>query len=331
VSAVESKGRARKGRAGYLHYAEAAALPLLTILLALFFTVLPATSEAFPTVANLRVTLGNQAVLIIVAMAAVIPLLSEEYDFSVGATTGLGAIYAASALASGASIVAALAVAVAIGVAVGIVNGLLVTRARVNSVVATLGTATLIAGTVSWKTDGKSIIQGIPDALTNFAIGQFLGLPRSFWLAVAVTAAAYYLVRHTPFGRYLDAIGSNKSAARLLGLRVERTVLISFVVAGALSGAAGVLLVAQAGAASPTAGPDFTLPAIAAAFLSVAAIQPGRFNVGGAFVAIVFLAVLNSGLNLAGASSYVNDFANGGALIAGVALASLFGRRRTAG
>jgi ribose transport system permease protein len=108
-------------------------------------------------------------------------------------------------------------------------------------------------------------------------------------------------------------------------------VLISFVVAGALSGAAGVLLVAQAGAASPTAGPDFTLPAIAAAFLSVAAIQPGRFNVGGAFVAIVFLAVLNSGLNLAGASSYVNDFANGGALIAGVALASLFGRRRTAG
>jgi ribose transport system permease protein len=341
VSAVESDRPAKAGgppaprrgpdRTRALHYAEAAALPILAVLLALFFSVLPATSEAFPTVANLRVTLGNQSVLIIVAMAAVIPLLSEEYDFSVGATTGLGAIYSASALAGGASIVGALAVAVAIGVGVGIVNGLLVTRARVNSVVATLGTATLIAGVVTWKTDGTSIIQGIPDSLTSFTIAQFLGLPRSFWVAVAVTVAAYYLVRHTPFGRYLDGIGSNKSAARLLGLRVERTVLISFVVAGALSGGAGLLLVAQAGAASPTAGPDFTLPAIAAAFLSVAAIQPGRFNIGGAFVAIIFLAILNSGLNLAGASSYVNDFANGGALIAGVALASLFGRRRTAG
>jgi ribose transport system permease protein len=315
-------------RARVQHLVEASALPLLAVALVLFFALLPATSDAFPTIANLRVTLGNQAVLIIIAMAAVLPLLCEEYDFSVGATAGLGGIYAASALTDGIPIVGALAVATAIGLAVGAINGLLITRAKVNSVVVTLGTATIISGIVSWKTAGESIINGIPSSLTDFPQERLLGLPRGFWLAVLVTIAVYYLVRHTPFGRYLDAIGSNRSAARLLGLRVERNVLATFMLAGALSGAAGLLLVAQAGAASPTVGPGFTLPAIAAAFLSVAAIHPGRFNVIGTFVAILFLAVLNSGLNLAGANSYVNDFANGAALIAGVAIASILGRRR---
>jgi ribose transport system permease protein len=88
------------------------------------------------------------------------------------------------------------------------------------------------------------------------------------------------------------------------------------------------LLLAANGSASPKAGPQLTIPAFAAVFLSVAAIRPGKFNVWGTIVAVLFLATLNSGLNLAGAGSAFNDIANGAALIFGVALAVLFSRQR---
>src|SRR3954470_6571953 len=72
-----------------LYYAEAAALPALTVALILFFTLLPSTADIFPTAGNFRVTMGAQAALVVIAMGALIPLICGEYDFSVGATAGL--------------------------------------------------------------------------------------------------------------------------------------------------------------------------------------------------------------------------------------------------
>jgi ribose transport system permease protein len=143
-------------------------------------------------------------------------------------------------------------------------------------------------------------------------------------LAVAV----YYLLSHTPYGRYLYAFGSNREASRLVGIRTKLTLGLTFVIAGALCGLAGVLQVSRAGSADPKLGETFTLPALAAAFLSAAAIRPGRYNVWGTLVAIFFLAVLNNGLNLAGAQPYVANYVNGAALIVGVGLAVRLGRRR---
>jgi ribose transport system permease protein len=321
-------GRGRPGPGTLLHLAEAYALLGLTLALMLFFSLLPATSSTFPTVANLQATLGNQAVLAIVALAALLPLVSESYDFSIGATMGLSSIFVATVLSGGSPIALALVVAVAIGLAVGVVNGLLVTRAGVNSVVVTLGTATILEGIVAWKSGGQSIVSGIPAALTRFGSDSFLEVPLTVYLALLVTAAVYYLLAHTTYGRHVQAVGSNSGAARLVGLDVRRLTLSTFVIGGALAGGAGLLQVARSGAGNPQIGPGFTLPAIAAAFLSIAAIKPGRFNPWGMMVAILFLATLNSGLNLAGVNTYVNDFANGFALIAGVALAGVFGRRR---
>jgi ribose transport system permease protein len=320
-----------RGRRSILWYLEAGAVPLLTLLLIVLFSVLPETRDTFPTVANLKIMLGGQAVLVVVSMAVLIPLMCNRYDFSVGACAGLGGIFAATVMASSGSVWLGILAALATGLVVGVVNGLLVTVARVDSVVVTLATTSLISGVVTWKTDGKSIVSGIPDSLTSFVSGTLLGVPRGFWVSVAVVLAALYLTRQTPFGRRMDAIGTNPAAAGLLGLRVNRIILTTFLISAAVAGLAGMLVIGQSGTASPTVGPGLTIPAIAAAFLSVAAISPGRFNVLGTFAAIIFLAVLNSGLNLAGADTYVNDFANGGALIVGVALASFLGRRRTSG
>jgi ribose transport system permease protein len=256
--------------------------------------------------------------------------VSNQFDLSIGAVLGLSSVLSASVMAdSGAPIAVAVLVGVGAGGAVGAINGLLITRAGVNSVIATLGTAIIIHGIVTWKTKGVAITD-IPASLTNFGSADTIGIPRTFFALLIVGGFIYYLLEHTPFGRYLYSLGSNASAARLVGLNTQRLVFQSFVASGMLAGAAGVLQLARSGSASPQVGENFTLPALAAAFLSAAAIRPGKFNVGGVIIAIFFVAVINSGLTLAGAEAYVSDFVNGAALIAGVALSGIFRRDRSA-
>ncbi len=328
VAKASARERALRDHRG-ARVLEASALPLLTIALIVFFTVLPATSDTFPTAGNLRVSVLSQSVLVIVAMASLLPIIAGGYDFSVGAVCGLSSIIVASMASSGTPLLVAMLAGAACGLVVGAVNGFFVTKVHVDSVVVTLGMTLIVAGAVTWKTSGKAIVSGIPEALTSLSKTWVVGLPGAFFVAAAFAVATWYLVRQTSFGRYLEAVGVNRSAARLVGLRPDRLTFISFVLSGVIAALAGILQIGVAGAANPNVGQNFTLPAIAAVFLSVAAITPGRFNVGGTVIAIVFLAVLNSGLSLAGASSYVNDFANGAALILGVATASLLGLRRS--
>jgi ribose transport system permease protein len=323
-----TRGQAARSRLGGL--AEPYALVALLVAVVAFFSLWPETSGTYPTLANVQAVVGNQSVLGIAALAALIPLIVGQFDLSVGAVLGLSSVFSASVLASGASIPVAVLVGVGIGVAAGLVNGAIVTLLRVNSIIATLGTATVIAGIVTLKTEGSSIIQGIPLSLTDFGSGNTFEVPRTVLVLLGVALAAYYVLEHTPFGRYLLSVGTNARAAHLVGLKVDRLLLASFVIAGGLAGAAGVLQVARGGGANPGVGESFTLPALAAAFLSAAAIKPGHYNVGGTLVAIFFLAALNSGLNLAGAEAYVSDWVNGVALIAGIALASALGRRHAA-
>ncbi|RWA61151.1 ABC transporter permease [Mesorhizobium sp.] len=322
-------GSASSGITGLIiRYGEAYTLVGLMLVIAAVFSVLPATSETFPTAANLRIVIANQTVLAIVALAAFIPLITNEFDVSVGANLGLASILAASAMSIGVPWPVALCIAAGVGACVGVVNGLLITWAGINSLITTLGTSIIIHGIVVWKTNGVSIVSNIPPALTRFGSGAVFGVPLPLFALLAVTIAIAYLAYHTPFGRYMYAIGSNASAARLVGINTKRILFRSFVLAGLLAGLAGFLQVSRTGGANPRVGEAFTLPALAAAFLSAASIRPGTYNVVGVIVAVFFLATLNSGLNLAGADVYVNDLINGCALILGVGLARFLGRNQ---
>jgi ribose transport system permease protein len=320
--------RRRPARKNLLGYLEAYAMLGLLVLVAVFFSLYSKTSETFPTTANLNVLVGNQAVIAIVALAALLPLTCNEWDLSVGATAGLSAVFSASAMSSGSPVVVAILIGVGLGASIGLLNAIIVTRARVNAVIATLGMATIVDGVVNQKTNGIALVSNIPTSVVNFGSDDWLGIPKPAYALAVVAVCVYYTLDHTPAGRYLYALGSNAGAAKLVGLRTKLLLASTFVAAGALAGAAGVLEVTRAGGAAPTVGDGFTLPALAAAFLSAAAIKPGRYNVGGTLVAIFFLATINSGLNLAGAAPYVSSYVNGFALIVGVALAAYLGRKR---
>ncbi|GAB7003210.1 ribose ABC transporter permease [Nocardioides sp. AN3] len=324
----ESIEPVRRPRRSVRSYLEAYAFLGLLVGAFVFFSLWSRTSATFPTSANLQVLLGSNTVVAITALAALIPLICNEWDLSIGGSAALSSVFVAQFMTNGMNPFLALVIGIAIGVCVGVVNAVLVTRMGVNAVITTLGISIIITGIISLKTGGVTVAGNISQGVTDFGTLSWLGIPRTVYALALVAVVVYYLIDHTPFGRYLYALGSNRSAARLAGIRVKLVVGLTFVIAGAVCGAAGVLQVARSGGANPHLADALLLPALAAAFLSAAAIRPGKYNVGGVLVAVYFLAVLNSGLNLAGAQPYVANFVNGGALIIGVGLAARLGDRR---
>jgi ribose transport system permease protein len=327
VTDARSQSETDATRQRWLAYLEAYALPLCLVLAGVFFTVLPRTSGVFLTTANLQVLFAGQAVEVLVGLALLLPLCADQWDLSVGAAAGLCAVYSASVMGSS-GLVVGIVVGLGIGALVGAVNALIVTRLKINTVIATLGTMTIIGGVVQLKTNGVSVVSNIPQALVSFGSGTWFEIPRIVLALVVVALLVHYVLEHTPYGRYLYALGSNPTAARLVGLRTTSLLFTAFVGAGLLAAVGGILAVARSGGADPNLGTEVLLPSFAAAFLSAASIKPGRYNVGGLVVAVYFLAVINNGLSLAGVQSYISDFVNGAALIIGVALATYLGRKR---
>ncbi len=319
--------RTLKGRT--VSFLESYAMLLILVLIALFFAFWPETSSTFPTAANLRILLASQAVIGVISLGLLLPLLGQEFDLSVGNNAALSAILVADFVSGGGNVLLAVALAVLIGAGVGGVNALIVTRLHVNGVIATLGTMTILAGVILQQTGGLAPSSDIPASMTSFGTGLVAGIPAIFITLLVIAAITYFVLSHTSVGRQIYAVGSNLEAARLVGLRTDRLKAAMFVAGGLLCGVGGFLYLSRAGGASPNVGATFLLPAFAAAFLSAAAVRPGRFNVWGTIIAVYFLAVLNNGLSLAGVDPYVTDWVNGFALISGVALATALYRRRT--
>lgn len=306
----------------------------LVVLLAaeiVFFAVWGKTSHSFFTLLDFRTIAENYAALAIVALATIVPLIGGGFDLSVGAVALLGTIACAAATSHfRAPLGVAVLVAVVLGTAVGLVNGTVVAKLGVTALITTLGTFYVIFGIVYSYTGGNSIVTGIPTSLTSINVKTWLGVPRITVFMVIAALVVWYLLTQTPWGRHLHAVGSNPAAARLVGVRVDRVVLTSFMVSGAFAAVAGVLQLANTGNASPDINNAFglVLPALASAFLGATTIQPGRFNVPGTLVGVFLIAVANQGLTLAGFTEWVQYVLFGAALVVAVATSSIVRRQR---
>jgi ribose transport system permease protein len=308
------------------------ALPLLTVLVYAFFSFFPLSSASFATANNLNVILGSQAVVALIAIAALFPLISGYFDFSLGATAVMAQVMTAGLMSVfGLPVWLSIVISLALGTLVGVANGFFVTRLRMSPFVTTLGMSMLLAGLMSWFTGGKTFVSGIDPALITFGSTRVLGIPLVFFITLIIAAIAWYFFTHTPFGRSLYAIGSNATAAKLVGLPVTKNVWWSFIVAGFIAAVAGVLQLARVGSASASDGGTLLFPALAAVFLGATAIRPGFFNVIGTIVGAIFVSVSVSGLALSGASGWASNVFNGVALLAAVALSTYLGHRRRAG
>jgi ribose transport system permease protein len=287
--------------------------------------------DTFATVENFQNIAVSQSVLAIVALAVVIPLVGGRFDVSVGSNLGLCAI-AAAALMSRYDVPLPLVfvACAAIGALLGLVNGLVVAYLGVNSIIATLGTGTIMAGLVQAYTEGIPINEGISTTLTDLNTHTVVGVPLLFIVMLGISTAVWFVLTQTPYGRKLLATGSNMTSARLTGLDVQRLVMTSFVAAGLVVGIGGVLQVAAQGSGDPTVGGlTFILPAIAAVFLGATTWQPGEYNVPGTLLGLFFVSTTISGLVLAGVAPWVTDVFNGGAVVIAIVISAQLRRKRT--
>ncbi|SPT51265.1 ABC transporter permease [Actinomadura madurae] len=304
------------------------ALVLLLVAITVFFSVYRPTAEVFLTSANLKNIAANESVLAVVAVAALIPIVSFRFDLSVGAIVGLSAISSAALMTDqGLPTWLAVGCGIALGALVGVINGVVIAYFEANSLVITLGMATILGGLGTLWTGSTTLLN--PSASLAKAANAFtFGIPRIALLMVVVALLIAYLLGKTVYGRHLRSVGSNEDAAHLVGMPVKRVVMLSFTISGALAGLAGVMLLGRTGSATAGIGDAYTLPALAAVFLGSTTVRPGTFTVLGTFVGVFFVAISVNGLTLAGAQDWVEPVFNGAAVVIAVAVAAFLAQRR---
>jgi ribose transport system permease protein len=315
---------ARSGGIGVL--AERLALPAAWVALIVIYTI--TGPDLFLTWANISNILGSQAVLFVLALAALMPSFTGDFDLSLGGVMGLTAmVVGVLNTEHGMGIVLACVIGVAIAVIAGCLNGFFVVTCDTNALIVTLGMGSVFTGLI-YLLSGSNTITGIDQSLSSVTFtDKWLGIPVEFYYGLALMLIVWYVSSFTPLGLRALFVGQSRDVARLSGIRVSRARWGGFVLGGLIAGLAGVLFVGTTGSADPTASTPYLLPAYAAVFLGATSIKPGRFNALGVGIAVYFLATGINGLQLLGAANYVQQLFYGGALIAAVVLSRQLRRR----
>ncbi|MBX3194634.1 MAG: ABC transporter permease [Microbacteriaceae bacterium] len=300
-----------------LSFRNISAIYIFVVMFVIFSLWIP---QKFLQVGVWRSLLDAEALTGLAALAALIPLIAGSLNLAIGAQVGFAAIVSAWLLGkAGLPILVQLPAVVLSGALIGLVTGLVITRLRVEPIIATLGISSILLAGMAWVSGSQQIL-GLGDEYKLIATTQFGGVTIPVYVLLAVALLSWYVLERTPVGRRAYAAGYNPEAARLAGVHVERLRIWTLVAGGAIAALAGALLTSRINAGDPTVGPSFLLPALTAVFLGSTQFRGGRFNVWGTIVAMYVLAVGIKGLQLAGSPRWVNDLFYGVALVLAVAL-----------
>jgi ribose transport system permease protein len=314
--AAPASDRLRRVRAA-LSFTNISAVYIFVALFVLFALWVP---DTFLTAGVWKSLLANSALTALVAIAVTIPLAAGVFNLAVGTEVGMAAILSAWLLQKQhVAIAPAIAVTLVVGCLIGATSGALIVRAKIDSFIATLGMSSILLAMVAWVSGSQQILD-LPNSFQNLATNELFGLTYPVWIMLAVALVVWYVMQRTPTGRRLYATGGNPNAARLAGVRTSRVIVLSLVSCGVIAALAGVLTSGQLGVGDPTVGPGYLLPAYAAAFLGSTQFHGGRYNVWGAVIAVLVLAVGVKGLQLAGAPVWIPDLFNGVALLVAVGM-----------
>ncbi|MBE7210557.1 MAG: ABC transporter permease [Gluconacetobacter diazotrophicus] len=301
-------------------------LGLLVLLLGVLFAIVPGFWSGFGGFLALA---ENFLPAGLVALGLGTVILSGGIDLSVGSIAALGAVIAAQAWHGlGWSIWLASAVGVGCGAGLGLVNGLVITRARIEPLIATLATS-FVYGSVAVALAGASPPSGFPDAFNAVGSGTLFDTPVPVQLALFAVLAVlfFFLLQRSAFGRRVRMIGYNPEAARWTGLRTDRVLLAAYVISGFMSALAGLVLAAYYSAVRPDMGDVLLLTAITTVVLGGISIFGGEGSIAGVAIAVLLLGFLRQGMLIAGYSDMVTTMVTGAILLAAIAARNLLGDR----
>ena len=286
----------------------------------IFFSL---TQDQFLTWTSFRLVITEKVIVAVLALAFLIPLAAETFDLSIGAMMGFSAtltnwLAMETDLPDGLNAL----IAIAACAAFGFLSGFFVVRLNVNSFIATLGMSQVITAVIL-RTSDRQIVGQLSDGYRDIGRRELFNLPLYFYYLIILAIIVWYVLEHTPLGRYIFATGGNREAARLSGVQTNRLTWGSLVVSAMIAGFAGTVFSWKIGTSSPSVGPGFLFPAVAAVFFGASQLK-GRPNVWGTLIAVYALAFGIKGLQLTFLTNvvWIEPLFEGLALLIAVAIAS---------
>ena len=285
---------------------------LVVILVGIIFAII---NPRFARLFNLLTILQHASMLAIIATGLTFVIILDEFDLSFAFLAGLGACLSVNVVQTDVPGFLAILTALGVGLLVGIVNGLLVTKLRLVSFIATLGTATIIVGLNFFVSGGRTIVVvgGLPEWFNFVGQEELFGISYITFVMIIVVVICVILAKFTQIGRNMYGVGGNVNASLVAGVNVDRTKMIAFMICGLLAGLTGYLMASRLGGAHPKAGDEFLMSGFAAVFIGMT-MRGGIPNVIGTVVGAILIKMILNGLTMIGLT-YTYQLAINGIII----------------
>ena len=301
-------------------------LLILTLLLVAFFSIL--LPRTFFTQLTAAAILQETSTVALLALGETIVIASGQFDLSIGYVIDICAVLAIGLQKSGVPWPAVVVIVLVIGLCIGLLNGVLVEYAKIDSFIATLGVGTIMYGLANWYTARPPDRGESSGGLPRRQPGTILGIPLPAWYVAVIAVVFWAVLEFLPVGRYLYAVGSNRRAAELVGVRTSRYVIGAFVVSGLVTSFAGLSWHRNSRWARVASAPSTCCQRLSGRCLGRPRSSQAESTHSGTIVAVLILAIGIAGLEQLGGAFFVEPLFNGSTLIVAVGLAAYAARRR---
>ena len=291
--------------------------------LIVFSVIVAFINSRFMTTSNILNILRQTSINAVIATGMTFVILTGGIDLSVGSILGFSGAVAAMMLASGVDSIIAIPVALIVGLVVGALNGVLISKGKLQPFIVTLATMTMLRGATLVFTDGKPIGTGFEANSKLFAWfgnGYVLGIPVPIIVIIVTFLVALFVLTQTKIGRYVYALGGNEEATKLSGISTDKVKIFVYAISGMMAALAGIIITSRLSSAQPTAGSGYELDAIAAVVLGGTSLAGGTGTIVGTMIGALIIGVLNNALNLMDVSSYFQMLAKGSVILLAVLL-----------
>lgn len=291
------------------------------------FVTFSLLNENFLSMNNVLNIVVQSSIIAIIAVGQTMVVLTSGIDLSVGSVVGMVGIAMGLMMVAGLPIPLVVIGGLLIGALVGLINGLIISYGQVPAFIATLGMMGIARG-LGLAFNSGSPVAGFPLAFEKIAVTDVFGIPIFALYTLGIYLVMYVVLERTKFGRYIYAVGGNRDAARLSGVKVKKIEYLVYLFAGLFAGLGSVLLTARLNYAAPLAGNGYELDTIAAVVIGGTALSGGQGKILGTLLGALMLGILRNGLTILNVSSYYQQIIIGTVIIIAI-FADKFNERQT--
>ena len=293
------------------------------ILVLIIFSSIPEVQERFLRISNLKSVATQSVIVALGALGMTFVIISGGIDLSAASNIALASVITAFAINLGFSPVLSLVLGVVAGGIVGLANGAIITSLRLVPFIVTLGMLGIARGVAKWMAGNQKIdapITWVNELMAKSPRPSWMLLAPGVWIMIIFAVGMAVILRYSVFGRHIFAIGSNEATARLCGVRINRTKILVYTIAGLFCGLSGVMEFSRLTVGDPTVAVGLELDIIAAVVIGGGSLNGGAGSILGSMIGVFIMAFLRNGCTMMGWPNYIQEIIIGSIIVAAVAL-----------